>query len=78
MGTSGKAGNLNGKKIEGGNIFEGPRSHEFPNPPHTMPYIPLLFAKAAKELGYHPFPMPSVDLEPGLHQPGWGQPQRPA
>ena len=59
MGTSGKAGNLNGRKIEGGNIFEGPRSREFPNPPHTMPYAPLLFAKAAKELGYHPFPMPS-------------------
>jgi gluconate 2-dehydrogenase alpha chain len=59
MGTSGKAGNLNGRKIEGGNIFEGPRSKEFPNPPHPMPYAPLLFAKAAKELGYHPFPMPS-------------------
>lgn len=59
MGTSGKAGNLNGKKIEGGNIFEGPRSREFPNPPHPMMYAPLLFAKAAKELGYHPFPMPS-------------------
>jgi gluconate 2-dehydrogenase alpha chain len=27
-GTSGKAGNLNGQKIEGGNIFEGPRSAE--------------------------------------------------
>ena len=62
MGTSGKAGNLNGKKIEGGDIFEGPRSKEFPNPPHAMPYIPLLFAKAAKELGYHPFPMPSSTL----------------
>jgi gluconate 2-dehydrogenase alpha chain len=24
-----------------------------------MPYAPTLFAKAAKELGYHPFPMPS-------------------
>lgn len=59
MGTSGKAGNLRGKKIEGGNIFEGPRSQEFPNPPHPMPYAPLLFAKAAQELGYHPFPMPS-------------------
>ncbi len=59
MGTSGKAGNLNGKKIEGGNIFEGPRSREFPNPPHPMMYAPLLFAKAARELGYHPFPMPS-------------------
>jgi gluconate 2-dehydrogenase alpha chain len=62
MGTSGKAGNLNGKKIEGGNIFEGPRSQEFPNPPHPMPYMPLLFGKAATELGYHPFPMPSSTL----------------
>ncbi len=62
MGTCGKAGNLNGTKIEGGNIFEGPRSREFPNPPHPMPYSPLLFAKAAKGLGYHPFPMPSSTL----------------
>ena len=58
MGTCGKAGNLNGEKIEGGNTFEGPRSHEFPNPPHVMPHMPLLFAKASKELGYHPFPLP--------------------
>jgi len=28
MGVSGKAGNLRGKLIEGGNIFESPRSHE--------------------------------------------------
>jgi gluconate 2-dehydrogenase alpha chain len=62
MGTGGKAGNLNGKKIEGGNIFEGPRSQEFPNPPHAMPYMPLVFEKAAKDLGYHPFPMPSSTL----------------
>jgi gluconate 2-dehydrogenase alpha chain len=27
-----------------------------------MPYMPLLFAKAAQELGYHPFPMPSSTL----------------
>ena len=59
MGTSGKAGNLNGRKIPGGNIFEGPRSKEFPNPPHPMPEAPQIFAKAATELGYHPFPMPS-------------------
>ena len=32
-GTSGKAGNLNGQKIDGGNIFEGPRKSEYPNPP---------------------------------------------
>src|SRR5262249_34751407 len=59
MGTGGKAGNINGRKIEGGNVFEGPRSQEFPNPPHAMTYVPQLFAKAAKDLGYHPFPMPA-------------------
>lgn len=62
MGTGGKAGNLSGKKIEGGNVFEGARSQEFPNPPHPMTYMPLLFAKVAKELGYNPFPMPSSTL----------------
>ncbi len=29
-GTSGRAGNLRGKKIAGGNIFEGPRRREYP------------------------------------------------
>jgi len=69
MGTCGKAGNLNGQKIEGGNIFEGPRSQEFPNPPHTMTYMPLLFAQAAKDLGYHPFPMPTSTLSQGYVTP---------
>ena len=69
MGTSGKAGNLNGRKIEGGNVFEGPRSKEFPNPPHPMLYAPQLFAKTAKELGYHPFPMPSSTLSRNYTSP---------
>ena len=69
MGTSGKAGNLNGKKIEGGNVFEGPRSKEFPNPPHPQLYAPQLFSKAAKELGYHPFPMPSSTLSQNYTSP---------
>lgn len=62
MGTGGKAGNLNGKIMQGGNIFEGPRSQDYPNPPHAMPYMPRLFERAANELGYHPFPMPSSTL----------------
>ena len=33
LGVSGKAGNIRGKLIEGGNIFEGPRSEEYPTPP---------------------------------------------
>ena len=32
-GVSGKAGNLRGKIIDGGNVFEGPRQNEYPNPP---------------------------------------------
>src|ERR1041384_6124352 len=33
LGVSGKAGNLQGRKIDGGNIFEAPRQREFPMPP---------------------------------------------
>jgi gluconate 2-dehydrogenase alpha chain len=58
-GTSGKAGNIQGRKIEGGNIFEAPRSSEFPNPPLTQSHNMVLFEKAAKNLGYHPFPVPA-------------------
>lgn len=57
-GVSGKAGNLNGKIVEGGNPFEGKRSSEYPTPPMAMGEGALLFGKAAKELGYHPFPQP--------------------
>jgi gluconate 2-dehydrogenase alpha chain len=58
-GTSGKAGNLRGRKIEGGNIFEGPRSNEYPNKPLIMSQAGLIFTSAAKSLGYHPFPTPA-------------------
>jgi gluconate 2-dehydrogenase alpha chain len=57
-GVSGKAGNLRGRKIEGGNIFEGPRQSEYPTPPLTMTDSALIFETAAKELGLHPFPQP--------------------
>ena len=58
-GVSGKAGNLNGQKIDGGNFFEGSRSSEFPNPPLDASYAMTLFGKATRELGYHPFPSPA-------------------
>ncbi len=57
-GVSGKAGNLKGRRIEGGNVFEGPRSDEYPNKPIKSSAGGLLFADAAKSLGYHPFPAP--------------------
>jgi gluconate 2-dehydrogenase alpha chain len=69
MGVCGKAGNLRGVKIEGGDIFEGPRSHEFPNPPHKTPYKSELFRKAALELGYHPYPGPTATLSQSYTNP---------
>lgn len=62
MGISGKAGNLNGQKIAGGNPFEDPRSRDYPTPPMKEPFGSALFRKAAAELGYHPFPQPSANL----------------
>jgi len=61
-GVSGKAGNLRGQKIEGGNVFEGPRQREYPNPPMIQTHAGALFDKAAKSLGYHPFPGPSANM----------------
>ncbi|MEJ0068961.1 MAG: GMC family oxidoreductase N-terminal domain-containing protein [Pseudomonadota bacterium] len=61
-GTSGKAGNLKGVKQDGGNPFEGARARDYPTPPQKQPYAPTLFATAARELGYSPFPQPSGNL----------------
>jgi gluconate 2-dehydrogenase alpha chain len=61
-GIGGKAGNLKGKIQDGGNPFEGARSREYPNPPMDMTYAPTLFAAAARELGYKPFPGPSANM----------------
>ncbi|HVZ60771.1 MAG TPA: GMC family oxidoreductase [Terriglobales bacterium] len=57
LGVCGKAGNLKGKKIDGGNIFEGPRSTEYPMPPGLPCYMGVLFTDATKKLGYHPYPL---------------------
>ena len=60
-GVSGRAGNLRGKQIEGGNIFEGERRDDYPNKPLVTSKPGVMFAKAAAELGYHPFPVPSAN-----------------
>lgn len=62
LGVSGKAGNLGGRKIPGGNPFEDARRREYPTPPMKEPYGSALFRKAATELGHHPFPQPSANL----------------
>jgi len=68
-GTSGKAGNIKGAKQAGGNPYEGPRSRDYPTPPQKQPYAPTLFAKAARERGYQPFPQPSGNLSEAYTNP---------
>lgn len=58
-GTSGKAGVINGVVQEGGNPFEGSRSREYPLPPNPNYLGAELFYKAAKEMGWHPYPIPA-------------------
>ena len=62
FGICGQAGNLKGRKVAGGNVFEDARSREYPNPPMKEPYGAQLFRKAAAGLGYHPFPSPSANM----------------
>ncbi|MGB6489513.1 MAG: GMC family oxidoreductase [Steroidobacteraceae bacterium] len=68
-GTSGTAGNLQGQIREGGNPFEGPRSREYPNPAQEQPFSHTLFAKAAREMGYKPFPQPSGNMSRAYRNP---------
>jgi gluconate 2-dehydrogenase alpha chain len=62
LGVCGRAGNVRGRKIDGGNPFEDPRSRNYPNPPVKEPYGSAIFRRAASESGYHPFPMPSSNM----------------
>jgi gluconate 2-dehydrogenase alpha chain len=76
MGISGQAGNIRGKIIEGGNIFEGPRSHDYPTPPGKKTWAGEMFYKAAVELGMHPYPQPTANMSTdytnpdGISRPG--------
>ncbi len=69
LGVSGKAGNIKGKLIAGGNPFEGPRSEDYPTPPMKLPYASALFEQAAKSLGYHPYPNPSATISQAYTNP---------
>jgi gluconate 2-dehydrogenase alpha chain len=72
-GIGGKAGNLKGKKIPGGNVFEGPRSRDYPNPPMKQQYAGELFTHGTTELGYHPFPQPSANATRAYTNPEGAQ-----
>src|SRR5215468_11788721 len=52
--VSGKAGNINGQILPGGNPFEAPRAREYALPPLATILSSEMFTKAAAEKGYHP------------------------
>ncbi len=58
LGVSGKAGNLQGKKLDGGNVFESPHARDYPLPPLQSDQSGIVFEEASRKLGYHPFPSP--------------------
>ena len=60
-GISGKAGNVGGKILEGGNPFEGARKREYPLPPLKRSAATVLFDEAARKVGFHPFPCPAAN-----------------
>jgi gluconate 2-dehydrogenase alpha chain len=71
LGVSGKAGNIQGRKIEGGNPFEAPRRREYPLPALLTDQSAVLFEAGARKLGYHPFSSPRAILSrPYQGRPG--------
>lgn len=69
MGTSGKAGNLRGRIVDGGNPFEAMRRRDYPCPPLADNYPATLFRNAAREAGFHPFPIPASNASVAYQNP---------
>ncbi len=68
-GVSGKAGNLQGKVQAGGNRFEAPRANEYALPPIEQTLAGDMFAKAAIEKGFNPFPAPTANASRAYTNP---------
>jgi gluconate 2-dehydrogenase alpha chain len=68
-GVSGKAGNIGGRKIAGGNMFEGARTSEFPNAPLAQTASGELFARTTAKLGYNAFPLPASNASAAYTNP---------
>ncbi|BCQ38249.1 GMC family oxidoreductase [Erwinia rhapontici] len=68
-GTSGIAGNLNGEKRPGGNVFEGPRSREYPTPPLKDTHWMRKFRNTSQKMGYNPFTIPAGNISQAYVNP---------
>ncbi|MFM0154082.1 GMC family oxidoreductase [Paraburkholderia sediminicola] len=61
FGTSGQAYKVNGKVVGDGNVFEAPRTDNFPLAAQLNTYSAERFGKAARELGLNPYRLPSAN-----------------
>ncbi|QGY31522.1 GMC family oxidoreductase [Pantoea cypripedii] len=68
-GTSGFAGNLNGERRKGGNVFEGPRSRDYPTPPLKDTHWMSKFRQTTEKMGYNPFTVPAGNLSQAYVNP---------
>jgi gluconate 2-dehydrogenase alpha chain len=65
IGVAGRAGNIRGEIVAGGNPYEGQRARGYPMPPLRRSGWTELLASAAERLGWHPFPAPvALNTEP--------------
>jgi len=61
FGISGQAYKVKDQIVGDGNIFEAPRSDHFPLPAQLNTYSAERFGRAARELGLHPYRLPSAN-----------------
>ena len=73
IGVSGRAGNLGGRHLEGGNPFEGRRRRPFPVEPVRKSEETELFRDAAEAAGFHPYPIPAANLPHAYAAPEGGR-----
>lgn len=71
IGVSGKAGNVQGQLDPTGNVFEGPRSREYPMPPLRTTSFMQRMIDAGHGLGWNPFTGPAaITSQPYQGRPG--------
>ena len=70
LGVSGKAGNLQGKKVDGGNVFEAPRKREYPRR-RSWSISRRFYSRLAPRTRLHPFSSPrAITSQPYNNRPG--------
>ncbi|APW36266.1 GMC family oxidoreductase [Rhodoferax koreense] len=69
FGIAGKAGNINGTIVAGGNPFEAPRDGEYAQKPLEYTEAGLTFKAVAEKMGYKPFPTPAANSSSAYTNP---------